>query len=71
MKTRAFIPTCLLALLCACSSPKDSIRINQVGFYPDESYMDIMPSYASNEIAINWNASLVAAINWLAYIQAH
>ena len=38
--------------------------------YPDESYMDIMPSYASNEIAINWNASLVAAIHWLAYIQA-
>ena len=39
--------------------------------YPDESYMDVMPSYASNEIAINWNASLVAAVNWLAYIQAH
>ena len=38
--------------------------------YPDESYMDVMPSYASNEIAINWNASLVAAINWLAYIEA-
>ena len=38
--------------------------------YPDESYMDTMPSYASNEIAINWNASLVAAVNWLAYIQA-
>ena len=38
--------------------------------YPDESYMDVMPSYASNEIAINWNASLVAAVNWLAYIQA-
>ena len=38
--------------------------------YADESYMDVMPSYASNEIAINWNASLVAAINWLAYIEA-
>ena len=38
--------------------------------YPDESYMDVMPSYASNEIAINWNASLVAAVNWLAYIEA-
>ena len=36
--------------------------------YPDESYMDIMPSYASNEIAINWNASLVAAASWLAYL---
>ena len=36
--------------------------------YPDESYMDVMPSYASNEIAINWNASLVAAASWLKYM---
>ena len=36
--------------------------------YADESYMDVMPSYASNEIAINWNASLVAAASWLAYL---
>ncbi len=36
--------------------------------YPDESYMDVMPSYASNEIAINWNASLLAATSWLAYL---
>lgn len=28
--------------------------------YPDESYMDNEGSYASNEIAINWNAYLVA-----------
>lgn len=27
---------------------------------PDESYSDTMQSYASNEIAINWNAALVA-----------
>jgi len=33
--------------------------------YPDESYMDVMQSYASNEIAINWNASLVAFLCWL------
>lgn len=33
--------------------------------YPDESYIDEMPSYASNEIAINWNASLVAFLCWL------
>jgi len=32
---------------------------------PDESYIDAMQSYASNEIAINWNASLVAFICWL------
>ncbi len=32
---------------------------------PDESYVDDMNSYASNEIAINWNASLVAMLCWL------
>ena len=31
----------------------------------DESYMDVMESSASNEIAINWNASLVAVLCWL------
>ena len=36
--------------------------------FPDESYEDVEPSYASNEIAINWNASLVAAITWLSHI---
>ena len=32
---------------------------------PDESYLDLAESYASNEIAINWNASLVAVVCWL------
>lgn len=33
--------------------------------YPDESYIDHTASYASNEIAINWNASLLAVVAWL------
>jgi len=33
--------------------------------YPDESYLDDMSSYASNEIAINWNAYLVALCGWV------
>ena len=33
--------------------------------FPDESYLDEEPSYASNEIAINWNASLVAFLCWM------
>ena len=33
--------------------------------FPDESYLDLMQSYASNEIAINWNASLVSFLCWL------
>lgn len=32
---------------------------------PDESYSDVQESYASNEIAINWNAALVAMISAL------
>jgi endoglucanase len=32
---------------------------------PDESYIDHEDSYASNEIAINWNASLVAMLGWI------
>ena len=32
---------------------------------PDESYIDHENSYASNEIAINWNASLVAMLGWI------
>ncbi len=33
--------------------------------YPDESYTDNEASYASNEIAINWNASAVSFLAWL------
>ena len=32
---------------------------------PDESYLDEEASYASNEIAINWNGCLVALVCWL------
>lgn len=36
---------------------------------PDESYADVTASYASNEIAINWNATLVAFFGWLTALQ--
>ncbi|HBE54942.1 MAG TPA: hypothetical protein DDW22_02515, partial [Prevotellaceae bacterium] len=32
---------------------------------PDEAYQDNEGSYASNEIAINWNAYLVALLGWM------
>ena len=32
---------------------------------PDESYADVEGSYASNEIAINWSAALVALVSSL------
>ena len=36
---------------------------------PDESYMDHVDSYASNEIATNWNAELVSLMGWLDAIE--
>lgn len=44
---------------------KKELPIPYPSDYPDESYLDNMQSYASNEIAINWNASLVAFLCWL------
>lgn len=37
--------------------------------YPDESYVDSNASYASNEIAINWNAAAVGLFSWLAALE--
>lgn len=40
-------------------NPGQQDKVAYASNYPDESYSDIEPSYASNEIAINWNAALV------------
>ena len=44
---------------------KQTLKTPYLSNYPDESYLDVEESYASNEIAINWNASLVAFLCWL------
>lgn len=44
-------------------------QLNYPSTEPDESYIDHVGSYASNEIAINWNASLIAALGWLDAVQ--
>ena len=44
---------------------RESGNLSYSSNYPDESYLDDVGSYASNEIAINWNASLVALLCWL------
>ncbi len=47
---------------------QDKQNLHEEGYpssIPDESYVDNYESYASNEIAINWNASLVAFLCWL------
>ena len=48
---------------------KKNIKNPYPSNYPDESYLDETESYASNEIAINWNASLVAFLCWLDALQ--
>ena len=44
---------------------KADIKTTYRSSLPDESYLDVVDSYASNEIAINWNAELVALMAWL------
>lgn len=44
---------------------KNDMKEKYTSNFPDESYLDNMGSYASNEIAINWNASLAAFICWI------
>lgn len=43
---------------------KENVK-NYPSSQPDESYTDVTDSYASNEIAINWSASLLAMLGWL------
>ena len=43
---------------------KENVK-NYPSSQPDESYIDVTDSYASNEIAINWSASLLAMLGWL------
>ena len=56
-------------LLVGGPNPGQQDKNNMRNAYPsnvaDESYVDDAESYASNEIAINWNASLVAFLCWL------
>jgi endoglucanase len=46
---------------------QDSIKLKSVA--PDEAYIDNEDSYATNEIAINWNAPLAYLINGLEALQ--
>lgn len=41
-------------------NPRQQDSVTYSSNLPDESYADVEDSYASNEIAINWNAALVA-----------
>ncbi len=44
---------------------QDAAQVTYTTDVPELCYMDVEESYASNEIAINWNASLVSMFSWL------
>ena len=48
---------------------KANLSVPYPSDYPDESYLDHHDSYASNEIAINWNAYVVGLTGWLDYMR--
>lgn len=48
---------------------KPYLTVQYPSSYPDESYIDNSSSYASNEIAINWNAGAVGLFSWLAALE--
>lgn len=59
----------ILGLLVGGPNPgrQDSIKLQSVA--PDEAYIDNEDSFATNEIAINWNAPLAYLINGLEALQ--
>ncbi len=52
-------------LLVGGPNPGRQDGISYPSELPDEAYMDVTESYASNEIAINWNAGLFALLGGL------
>lgn len=50
-------------------NPSQQDGCNYPSKIPDESYVDEACSYASNEIAINWNAPLAYLVNALQFLQ--
>ena len=49
----------------ANSGKQDANQVPPYAESPDECYQDHVDSYASNEIAINWNAYLVSLLGWM------
>ncbi len=53
------IPGPLPGFLVGGPNPGKQDGCDYLSDFPDESYLDVVESYASNEIAINWNATLL------------
>jgi endoglucanase len=63
------IPGPLKGFLIGGPNPARQDGCEYPSLLPDESYADVLESYASNEIAINWNASLLHLALGLSYLQ--
>lgn len=50
-------------------NPGQQDKVIYSSSFPDESYVDDLESYASNEIAINWNAAFAYLVNALQAIE--
>ncbi|NLP57588.1 glycoside hydrolase family 9 protein [Lutibacter sp. B1] len=44
---------------------QDSAEVTYESDFPAKSYMDVQPSYASNEVCLNWNAPAVYVLGYL------
>ncbi|MBP5715800.1 MAG: glycoside hydrolase family 9 protein, partial [Bacteroidales bacterium] len=49
-------------LLVGGPNPSRQDQLDYPTTHPDEVYLDVTESFASNEVAINWNASLVTLL---------
>lgn len=53
------VPAPIPGLLVGGPNPGKQDHCQYPSFTPDEAFVDVLPSYASNEVSINWNSPLV------------
>ncbi len=47
---------------------QDRAEVEYTSDYPAKSFMDVEPSFASNEVCLNWNAPAVFVLGYLEYV---
>ncbi len=63
------VPGPLKGFLVGGPNPARQDKCEYPSLLPDESYADILEAYASNEIAVNWNGSLLHFAVGLSFLQ--
>lgn len=49
---------------------QDAHQVTYISDYPAKSFMDVEPSFASNEVCINWNAPLVYVLGYIDQVKS-